>query len=145
MAILFDTNILLRWTQKHHPHSAIAVRALKALRSRDEELHIAPQNVVEFWAVATRPFSHNGLGLTTEQTTAEIESLKSFFGLLPELPLQEEWQRIVTQYRVSGKSVHDARLVAAMSVHGISEILTFNVQDFIRYTEISVLDPSRVA
>lgn len=145
MAILFDTNILLRWTQKHHPHSVIAVRALKALRSRDEELHIAPQNVVEFWAVATRPFSHNGLGLTTEQTTAEIESLKSFFGLLPELPLQEEWQRIVTQYRVSGKSVHDARLVAAMSVHGISEILTFNVQDFIRYTEISVLDPSRVS
>jgi predicted nucleic acid-binding protein len=144
VAILFDTNILLRWTQKHHPHSATAVWALKALRSRNEELHIAPQNIVEFWAVATRPLNQNGLGMTIEQTTAEIESLKSFFGLLPELPLHEEWQRIVTQYRVSGKNVHDARLVAAMSVHGIGEILTFNGPDFARYTEISVLDPSQV-
>lgn len=123
----------------------MAVRALKALRSRNEELHIAPQNIVEFWAVATRPFSHNGLGMTIEQASTEIESLKSFFGLLPELPLQEEWQRIVTQYRVSGKNVHDARLVAAMSVHGIGEILTFNGPDFARYTEISVLHPGQVA
>ena len=83
--------------------------------------------------------------MTIEQAVLEIENLKSLFGLLPELPLHEEWQRIVTRYRVSGKNVHDARLVAAMSVHGIGEILTFNVQDFARYTEISVLDPSQVA
>lgn len=145
MAILFDTNILLRWTQKHHPHFAMAVRVLKALRNRNEELHIAPQNIVEFWAVAIRPLNQNGLGMTIEQAVLEIENLKSLFGLLPELPLHEEWQRIVTRYRVSGKNVHDARLVAAMSVHGIGEILTFNVQDFARYTEISVLDPSQVA
>jgi predicted nucleic acid-binding protein len=123
----------------------MAVRVLKALRNRNEELHIAPQNIVEFWAVAIRPLNQNGLGMTIEQAVLEIENLKSLFGLLPELPLHEEWQRIVTRYRVSGKNVHDARLVAAMSVHGIGEILTFNVQDFARYTEISVLDPSQVA
>jgi predicted nucleic acid-binding protein len=52
---------------------------------------------------------------------------------------------MVVQHRVSGKSVHDARLVAAMIVHGIGEILTFNMQDFTRYTEISVLDPANVS
>ena len=33
------------------------------------------------------------------------------------------------------------RLVAAMKVHGIESLLTFNVQDFKRYPDISVLNP----
>ncbi len=67
--------------------------------------------------------------------------VKSLFSLLPELPLLDEWERVVTKYRVLGKNTHDARLVAAMKVHGIENLLTFNVQDFKRYPDISVLDP----
>ena len=48
---------------------------------------------------------------------------------------------MVITYRVSGKNTHDPRLVAAMIVHGIGSILTFDVQDFARYTEIVVADP----
>ena len=44
-------------------------------------------------------------------------------------------------YRVAGKNTHDARLVAAMVVHGVSSILTFNIQDFTRYAEITIFDP----
>lgn len=50
----------------------------------------------------------------------------------------------MTHYSVSGKNAHDARLVAAMRVHGIDSILTFNAQDFVRYTEIRVLDAAKV-
>ena len=32
-----------------------------------------------------------------------------------------------------GVQVHDARLVAAMKIHGINHILTLNVGDFKRY------------
>jgi hypothetical protein len=35
--------------------------------------------------------------------------------------------------------------VAAMTVHGIESILTFNAQDFLRYTEIRVLDVAKIA
>ncbi len=31
-------------------------------------------------------------------------------------------------------NVHDARLTAAMLVHGLTHILTFNISDFARYT-----------
>jgi predicted nucleic acid-binding protein len=140
MAVLLDTNILLRLAQPHHPSAAVATRALRTLRSNNEILHIAPQNIVEFWAVATRPVAANGLGYSTEQATAEVDALKRLFVLLPELPLQDVWERLVTDYRVSGKNVHDARLVAAMVVHGIGSILTFNAQDFLRYGAIRVLD-----
>ncbi|MGA2169309.1 MAG: type II toxin-antitoxin system VapC family toxin [Terracidiphilus sp.] len=140
MAVLLDTNILLRLAQPHHPSAPVAARALRALRANSEMLHITQQNIVEFWAVATRPTAANGLGFSTEQATAEVETLKRLFVLLAELPLQDAWERLVADYRVSGKNAHDARLVAAMVVHGIEGILTFNAQDFLRYGEIRVLD-----
>jgi predicted nucleic acid-binding protein len=114
MAFLLDTNILLRLAQPHHPNAPLAARALRTLRSANETLHIAQQNLVEFWAVATRPFDVNGLGYATEEAASEISALKNLFDLLPEQPLQHEWERLVTLYRISGKSAHDARLVAAM-------------------------------
>jgi predicted nucleic acid-binding protein len=140
MAVLLDTNILLRLAQPHHPSAPVAARALRALRANNGMLHITQQNIVEFWAVATRPIAANGLGFSTEQATAEVETLKRLFVLLPELPLQDVWERLVADYRVSGKNAHDARLVAAMVVHGIESILTFNAQDFLRYGKIRVLD-----
>jgi len=144
MAVLADTNILLRTAQPHHPHFAITLHALDALRDRGERPRIVSQNIVEFWAAATRPASANGLGMTTEQAALELGNLKSLFHLLPKVRIHTEWERIVRKYQVSGKSVHDARQVAAMIVHGIGEILTFNMQDFARYTEISALDPSQI-
>jgi predicted nucleic acid-binding protein len=144
MAVLVDTNILLRMLQPHTAHAAIANRALDVLRARSEVLQIASQNLVEFWAVATRPAIVNGIGLTSEQAIQEVNALKRLFTLLPEVPLQSEWERLVTTYRVSGKNTHDARLVAAMMVHGTRNILTFNVQDFIRYPGITVLDPRMI-
>jgi predicted nucleic acid-binding protein len=113
---------------------------LKALRAGNETLHITQQNIVEFWVVATRPIDANGLGFTTRQAAEEVGALKRLFLLLPELPLQDAWERLVVEYRVSGKNAHDARLVAAMVVHGIESILTFNTQDFLRYGEIRVLN-----
>jgi len=141
MAVLVDTNILLRMLQPHNAHATIANRALDVLRARGEELRITSQNLVEFWAVATRPLTENGLGFSVDWAMEELRALKQLFTLLPEAPLQSEWERLVTTYRVSGKNSHDARLVAAMMVHGTMSILTFNVQDFTRYAGITVLDP----
>ena len=145
MAVLLDTNILLRLLQPHHPHSPLAERALNILRKRNEVLNLTAQNLVEFWAAITRPVDENGLGFTTEQAAAEVDTLTRLFVLLPELPLLQEWRRLVAAYRVSGKSTHDARLVAAMIVHGVSNILTFNAKDFTRYAEIVVVDPKALA
>lgn len=143
MAVLLDTNILLRLIQPRHPHSQIAARALRKLRGYNLPLHITQQNIVEFWAVTTRPVLANGLGLTVDQVIAEGDAMKKLFQLLPELPLQIVWEKLVADHRVTGKNAHDARLVAAMTVHRIDSLLTFNVQDFSRYNEIRVLDQHR--
>jgi hypothetical protein len=40
MAILIDTNVLLRLMQPHHPQCAVAERAVAALRARNETLNV---------------------------------------------------------------------------------------------------------
>ena len=100
--ILTDTNILLRSMYPSDPHCAIAVNALAELRHRSEGLCICPQNLVEFWAVATRPrdLSNNGLGMDTETAAREIAHLRGLFRLLPYTPeVLEEWQHMVGDFR----------------------------------------------
>jgi len=76
----------------------------------------------------------------------EIDQFKKHITLLLDTPaIFPAWEYLVTSYAVSGKNAHDARLVAAMQVHGIDQLLTFNVTDFQRYPMITVLDPAVVA
>jgi len=104
-----------------------------------------PQNFYEFWVVATRPTSQNGLGFAPAQAQAELARLKAVFIFIDDTPaVFPQWERLVVQHQVSGKNAHDARLVAAMLVHGISQILTFNISDFRRYQSIIVLDPTQI-
>jgi predicted nucleic acid-binding protein len=147
MAILVDTNILLRSVQPHHPHYPIVERAFSVLRSNNESLHVAVQNLVEFWAVASRPAgSQNGLGMTPQKVAKELAVLKDLFTLLSEpVSIFQDWEQFVTSYRVSGRNTHDARLVAVMKAHSIGTILTFNVQDFARYKDIAALHPETLA
>jgi predicted nucleic acid-binding protein len=145
MSVLLDTNILTRSAQPGHPLHKDAVDGLDMLRTRGEELCVVPQNPIEFWAVATRPLSANGLGMTTTQAQAELARIKSLFRLLPDTPaIYNEWETLVGRHRVSGKNTHDARIVAAMNVHAITELLTFNGGDFKRYSGINVVSPADV-
>jgi predicted nucleic acid-binding protein len=119
--------------------------ALNVLRLRNEVLCVAPQNLVEFWAVVTRPRNENGLGLTTAQAVNELTAVQDFFRVLPYTPeVTKAWKRIVTAHAISGKQTHDAHLVAIMQVNFLSNIVTFNKSDFERYPGITVLDPAQL-
>jgi hypothetical protein len=122
-----------------------ATDAAAALRLQGEELCVVPQNLYEFWVVCTRPAGQNGLGLTVAGAQAELIHLRGLFVLREDTPaIFREWERLVVAYQVSGKNAHDARLVAAMIVHGISHLLTFNASDFQRYSGIVTLTPQQV-
>lgn len=146
MSYLADTNVLLRLAQRSHPLHPAALTAILTLDKRGEKLYALAQNYIEFWAVATRPIASNGLGLSTSQAAHELSGLKDFFALLPDTPtIFPEWERLVVAHHVSGKPTHDARLVAAMRVHGMARILTFNADDFKRFAGVTAIDPRAVA
>ncbi len=147
MSYLLDTNILLRSAMTEHPMNAVTVNAINHLLSADEELIIAPQNLIELWNVLTRPLNRNGFGMTPDRAQQELIKLKTTFTLLPDRPsIYPLWEQLATTYQVKGVNVHDTRLVAFMLVHNISHILTFNIKDFQRFnSQITIVHPDRVA
>ena len=145
MAILVDTNILLRSVQPDHPMHASAVRALAALLEREESLVVAIQNLAEFWNAATRPEASNGLGFSIEEARDEFLKLEEFFEVLHENQTSyTAWKELLVENRVSGVQVHDARLVAVMKAYNIRQIVTFNTTDFTRYVGIESLHPDNI-
>ncbi len=143
--MLIDSNVIIRTLQPRSPQLAQARDALRILRDRDEPLALAEQNLVEIWTVATRPQSQNGLGYSIEQAAAELTRLKAFFIILSASEkIYPFWESLVIQFRVAGKQAHDARLVAAMKVHGLRSILTFDTSDFKRFPGIEVIHPADV-
>jgi hypothetical protein len=87
----------------------------------------------------------NGLGMSGAWAAVQLARMKNFFLLLQEnADVQPEWERLVVQHNVSGKKVHDCRLVAMMNVHKVSRVMTFNADDFSRYPGMLTISPLNV-
>ena len=147
--ILLDSNLLVRLTNSADPQCAISRSAIHKLLARPERLILVPQNLYEFWAVATRsagnpPAGQNGLGMTCEQASQWLAFFQRRFTFLADRDeLPSRWHALVKTHGVKGFRSHDTRLVAAMETYGITRLLTFNTHDFKVYA-ITIIEPSSV-
>ena len=146
MRILVDTSILLRRAQPASPHHQLVLDTLVELVRAGHELCVVPQVIYEFWSVVTRPANVNGLGMSVPQAMQSVhELLRNFLLLKDERGIYPIWQSLVLSYSVSGKTSHDAGLVAALQRHGLLHLLTFYVSDFQRFPGLHVHSPVDVA
>ncbi|MCX7924498.1 MAG: hypothetical protein N2554_01660 [Fimbriimonadales bacterium] len=145
-AVLLDTSILVRERATGDPHHRSTTEAVASLIREDWTLYLAPQCLIEFWSVATRPAeARGGLGLSLTETQAAVEDFIADRILLPEpTNLFELWFSLVKTYGVLGRQVWDARIVAWMQAYGVTYLLTCNPTDFTRYTEIAAYHPDQV-
>jgi predicted nucleic acid-binding protein len=144
---LLDTNVLLRAVNESHPQHQVAQRSVAALATRGDLLCITPQVIIEFWSVASRPTESNGgFGWDAARLRDEVQSLLDQFPLVEDGPrVFREWVRLTALYSISGKVVHDARLVAVIQASGLSGLVTFNTTDFKRYAGLEVIHPADAA
>lgn len=134
--ILIDSNILVRYANRNDPQFAQVDLLIHKLYSEGTQICIVPQNIYEFWVVATRPIVNNGLDLSITEVAHAKQHFTQLFQFLPDHPrLYHEWERLVVHYQCKGKVCHDARLVASMMTHGIDSLLTFNIADFVRFQD----------
>ena len=78
--------------------SGDVARVVRVLLTRGDELFVIAQNLIEFWAVATRPIASNGLGLTIAQATLEL-TLKDLFVVLPDTAdILPEWEQLIVEH-----------------------------------------------
>jgi len=141
-SILVDSNVLLRWLEPSDGDHLTATKALERLIFSGAILCYTSQNVSEFWNACTRPANRNGFGLTPAEANIRAREFELQLRLLPDSELIHfEWRKMLVDYAISGVQVHDARLAAAMRVHGISRILTFNAKDFRRFPDVQAVLP----
>jgi predicted nucleic acid-binding protein len=147
--ILLDTNLLVRITSSADPLCAVARSATHKLLALRERVIIVPQNLYEFWAVATRnpgppPAGQNGLGMSTDQASQWITFFQRRFVLLPDRDdLTKRWHDLVKRLAIKAFRAHDARIVAAMETYGIIRLVTFNGDHF-KDLPITVVHPSSI-
>lgn len=97
------------------------------------------------WWPPDRPPSQNGQGKTPDEALDDLLDFDAEFTLLSDTDdVYREWRRLIAGHKPTGKPAHDARLVAAMQVHGLTHLLTFNTADFRRYPGITPVDPAAV-
>jgi predicted nucleic acid-binding protein len=145
-AYLLDSNILLRWVKPDHSDYPAIVSSTDAILRQDGVLCYTSQNVAEFWNTCTRPLDRNGYGLSPHETDRKARFFEERLRLLPDgSAVHEEWRKLLVTHNIFGVQVHDARLVAAMHVHGVKRILTFNTKDFARYVDIEAVHPRAVS
>jgi predicted nucleic acid-binding protein len=142
---LVDSNILIRSVQPDDPDYPTVQAALTALAQEHVVLCYTSQNLGEFWNASTRPTSRNGYGMAPYEADLRARVFEARMRLLPDsLAIHKEWRKLIVDYNVSGAQVHDTRLVAAMHVHGVKHILTFNTKDFARFADIEAVHPENV-
>ena len=142
---LLDTNILVRASDSKARDRSLAINAVAHLLTQNHDCVVAPQILVEFWVVATRPVDVNGLGWSIDQCQQEVEQFLDQFPLIEEQPESFRiWLKLVQRYQIAGKRVHDARLAATMLANDIQHIVTFNMDDFADIAEITPLHPRTI-
>jgi len=103
MAVLLDSNILVRQFDLGSSQRLLALSSVENLIKANEDVVIFAQGVIEFWSVVTRPLNVNGLGWSPAQADAAIKNLPSAIRLLSETPaVFGGWRRLVVELGVSG-------------------------------------------
>jgi predicted nucleic acid-binding protein len=148
MAYLLDTGILLRLADNADGQHAIVTSAVRKLVAGQERLVMTLQNVCEFSNVLTRPRINNGMGLSPADAIALLErEIEPVCDVVADHEAAyDQLKRLISTYQVSGKQVHDARLVAIMLAWQIESILTLNDRDFRRYEPegIKIITPAEL-
>ena len=146
MRVLLDTNVLTRLANPADESTRVlAETSVELIQSGGHILSLLPQNIYEFWSVATRPTEQNGFGWSPQDVRVEVDMILEIFPLLQDArAIFPRWLELVSDYQVRGKPTHDARLVAGMLRHGVEYLITFNDRDFSRYEQIKSLHPQDI-
>ncbi len=137
-----DTNILVYAHREDSPWHESASLVLAGLVEGNADWAIPWPCVWEFVSVATHPRIYDPPSSSAEA----LRAVQSWFES-PTLRLLAEdgamfktMQREITDSRVTGGAVHDARIAAICVRHGVSALLTAD-RDFSRFSRLRTRNP----
>lgn len=139
-SIFVDTNILVYFKVEESAFFEKTCKQLIDLHDSNK-LFISNQILREYWSTMTKlPNSTNinKVNIINE----DIKYFKKIFSVLEDLQTtSDKLFTIAELYKVRGKQIHDANIVATMLENNIKDLFTHNVKDFERYKELINIIP----
>jgi uncharacterized protein len=138
---IIDANVLVYALDADAPQHAASRALLEAARDPSTTLYVSSQILCEFYSIVT-----NARRVPKPRPPADalsaISGLLVFLNVLP-VPLHtvERWLGLLRRHPVTGGDVFDLQLVATMQANGLQRIYTFNTDDFVVFSELSVVTP----
>lgn len=138
--VLFDSNILI---YAHDTSSPFHEKSMQAIKSslKFEDVFFSTQNYLEAFRIWTQKIPKPITGKQAWQIIQYYLSHSSITTIYPSIKMVSKLHELTDKYEISGVHIFDAQLVATMLEHNVKTIYTENIKDFIKFKEISVVNP----
>jgi predicted nucleic acid-binding protein len=131
---MLDSCVLVAATDRNRKAHRDALTVLEMWPPSGTRLYLSGQIMREYLAVATRPETVNGLGLSLADALDNLNAFRDRTMLLSESgKVTDRLLRLLHEVTCGGKAVHDANVVATVLVHGVGTVVTSNLADFARF------------
>ncbi len=144
--VLLDTNILVYAANKDSEFHKIAVKARDQVINGELQGCVSLQNLVEFYSIITSSKRIEN-PLTPEVSLREISKYVKSENIL-KVGFSETALNILSElarkYKVVAQDIYDLKIVATMIANQVDTIVTVNERDFIKYSEIKVINPAKI-
>jgi predicted nucleic acid-binding protein len=139
--LFIDTNVLIHATIQVSSLHQIARQKLEENYQAGTEIWISRQILREFAAALTRPQPISpALPISTVITEARFYEAR-FEVANEDDEVTNKLFELLLRIPSGGKHIHDANIVATMQANGITQLLTENVSDFARYSQLITIIP----
>ncbi|MCP4487957.1 MAG: PIN domain-containing protein [Gammaproteobacteria bacterium] len=133
--LFIDTNILVYANVIETPFHEQALAAINTAHDAGRTIWISHQVIREYLVTLTRPQVFENLPRAT--VLEQIDQFFKWFQVADDTAaVSEQLIKLMGDFKIGGKQVHDANIVASMLAYDIRCLLTHNVKDFQRFEEV---------
>jgi predicted nucleic acid-binding protein len=138
-ALFVDTNVLVYANVIETPLHAPALAAINAAQQAGRTLWISRQVIREYLVTMPRPQTFENLPHST--VLEQVDQFVERFQVTDDtLAVTGQLVKLLGNFKIGGKQVHDANIVASMLSYDIPCLLTHNVKDFYRFAEVIAIE-----
>jgi len=139
--IFIDTNILIYANYTDAIFKDQSRNKLQWLIRNNYYFRISRQIIREFLVYVTR-YNFENEKISTKIILDRIfENLQQYQVLNENEKVTINLKNLIEKHNLSGKKIHDANIVATMQAYNITKLLTNNVKDFVRFTDVIEIVP----
>uniref|UniRef100_A0A7C4X7V9 PIN domain-containing protein n=1 Tax=candidate division WOR-3 bacterium TaxID=2052148 RepID=A0A7C4X7V9_UNCW3 len=138
-SVVVDTNIWIYFLNKDSPYHKKARGKVADLLGMDYSIFVTTQIIREIFVVLTKGELVEKPVEVKKALTKVSEILESVNIIYENNESLEILTGLIAKYKLKGKKIHDANVVAVALANNIKHIFTNNVDDFKFFTEVKIL------